>query len=445
MEMQSASATGDPSGTHRRVRINYCIRAGSFLYCFLVLALHGWERGLMGPFWVLLVLQFLVYPHLAWWRASRAPDPKRAEVINLYLDGALLGAWIAALHFPAWIAYAALFSVTLNAMVVSGTIGALWALGCFGAGAALWIAGGGFRFSPATSQAVSTLCFVGSLGYSWAVGWVVNRQSRRLAATRDELRSSEERYRLIAENAGDLIAMLDQGGHWLYSSPSYQRVLEAEYLRVGADALARLHPDDAERARVALLRASMTGKARDLDLRLVDRYGRFRQYKAHLQVIGPGGGKAEPRLLLVSRDVTDLKESEERVLVAAHALEGMTEAIVITGADGTILSVNRAFCEITGFKRDEVLGQPEKAIRNALQSPEFYDNVLATVLREGYWSGSTWARRHNGSVYREWRSIRAVRDADSGAVTHYVIVFYEVDEPRADDSLREGRPSGLKG
>jgi PAS domain S-box-containing protein len=442
--MQSATATGDPAGTHRRVRINYGIRAGSFLYCFIVLALHGWERGLMGTFWVLLVLQFLVYPHLAWWRARSARHPERAEVINLYLDGGLLGAWIAALDFPAWIAYAALFSTSLNAMVVSGALGTLWTLACFGAGAALWVAGGGFRFSPATSQAVSALCFVGSLGYSWAVGWVVNRQSGRLAAARDELRSSEERYRLIAENAGDLIAMLDQGGHWLYNSPSYQRVLERDDLQPGVDAFRKMHPDDAESARVALLRASMTGKARDLDLRLVDRYGRFRQYKARLQVISTGELPAS-RLLLVSRDVTDLKESEERVLVAAHALEGMTEAIVITSAGGIIVSVNRAFCEITGFKRDDVLGQPEKAIRNALQSPEFYDNVFATVLREGYWSGSTWARRHNGSVYREWRSIRAVREADSGAVTRYVIVFYEVDEPRADDPLREGRPSGLKG
>jgi PAS domain S-box-containing protein len=63
------------------------------------------------------------------------------------------------------------------------------------------------------------------------------------------------------------------------------------------------------------------------------------------------------------------------VLLAAHALEGMTEAIVIIAADGTIVTVNRAFSELTGYTRNDVLGQPERVIRNALQPPEFYDEV----------------------------------------------------------------------
>ena len=68
-------------------------------------------------------------------------------------------------------------------------------------------------------------------------------------------------------------------------------------------------------------------------------------------------------------------------------------------------------------------------IRNALQAPEYYDEIYATVLREGYWSGTTWARRKNGSVYREWRSLRAVRDSN-GTITHYVMAASEVGGQR---------------
>ncbi|MGH8742216.1 MAG: PAS domain-containing protein, partial [Burkholderiales bacterium] len=262
------------------------------------------------------------------------------------------------------------------------------------------------------------------------IGYVVHGKNRRLASARDEVRKSEERYRLIAENAGDLIAMIDPEGRWLYTSPSYERILPKADLAPGADAFRHVHPDDAEQARSAVLRSAATAKPRQVGLRLIDKDGRLRQYSTWVHgVEGNRQGNGLPRLLLVSQDVTDLRESEERLLLAGHALEGMTEAILITGADGVVQTVNHAFCEITGYAREEVVGQPEKSLRNGLQPPEFYDDIYATVAREGHWAGTKWSRRKNGSVYREWRSIRAVRDA-GGATTHYVIVFFEADAPK---------------
>lgn len=412
-----------PAPAQGLVATNYRVRTAAFFYCALVVGVVLWERG-AGPLaWTLMALQFLAYPHFVYWRARFSPRPAHAELGNLYLDALLLGAWCAGLGFPTWIAYGFIGATTLNAVVNRGLRGLALSLACSATGAVLWVAADGVRYAPATSDLVTALSVLGSFGYLAAVGYVMHSQNRRLAAARDALRRSEDSYRLIAENAGDLIAMVDHECRWIYTSPSYQRVLGAEELAVGADAFRKVHPDDAEQARGAVARAAVSPKPREVALRLVDKEGRVRQYRTRIQ---PLEGAAGPkRVLLVSQDVTDLRASEERVLLAAHALEGMTEAILITAADGTIVTVNRAFCELTGFQRDDVLGQPEKAIRNALQPPEFYDEVYAVVLREGYWSGTTWARRKNGSVYREWRSLRAVRDA-AGAITHFVLVASEV-------------------
>jgi PAS domain S-box-containing protein len=413
------------------VRVNYAIRAGAFAYAIVALSVHGWERELGALYWILLVLAFLVYPHLVFLYTRGARDPKNAEVSAMYVDAALLGAWAGGLGFPTWIAYPALFSTSLNAMWIGGVRGGMFSMAAFSAGCALAVAASGLRYMPETSDAVTALCFFGSVVYTSAIGYVMHEQTRRLAAARDARLESEERYRLIAENAAELIAMVDRDSRWLYASPSYGKILDAADLEPGIDAFRRVHPDDADQARIAVLRSATTGEAREIPLRLVDRDGRIRQFRTRVKATGNGS------LVLVSQDVTDLRENEERLLLAAHALEGMTEAILITAADGTVVTVNKAFCEITGYSRADVLGSPEAAIRNALQPPEFYDELHAIVQRDGYWSGTTWARRKSGSVYREWRSIRAVRDA-AGKITHYVVVFYEVGvaRPREEGSLK---------
>ena len=197
----------------RRVaRTNYTVRAASFAYCFLVIGLVLWERKAGALAWSLLALQFLVYPQLALLRAMAAKDVRQAEIENLYADSLALGAWVAMLGFPTWIAYGMLFSTALNSVIMRGLAGAACAAVCFAAGALAWIVPMGFMHYPGTSDLVTALCFFGALAYSAGVGLVVQRQHRRLRSAREELREGERRYRLITEHAGDREEQLEVAG-----------------------------------------------------------------------------------------------------------------------------------------------------------------------------------------------------------------------------------------
>ena len=102
------------------VRTNRSVRTAAFAYSVLPIGLYLWGRDAGIWAWSLLFLQFIVYPQLVYFRAVRSARPARAELDNLFLDAAFLGAWVAFLGFPIWITYALVAAATLNAAVNRG-------------------------------------------------------------------------------------------------------------------------------------------------------------------------------------------------------------------------------------------------------------------------------------------------------------------------------------
>jgi PAS domain S-box-containing protein len=409
----------------RIVRINYAIRTVAFAYCFVVMGLLFWERHMSLAAWGMLALQFLAYPHLVWLRARLSHDPRSAELDNLNFDALFIGAWVAAAGFPTWIAYGGMFSVALNSAVMRGGRGAAIAVVGYCTGAILWVVPMGFTHIPQTSALVTTLCFLGALAYSCGVGVVVFGQNQRLREARDQIREDEKRYRLITEHAGDLVAMVDRDGRWLYASPSHARIFRAEDFAVGRDAFRNVFEEDQLRVRAAVQGVMRTGESCRLRVRLHTIAGEVRRFEVTVLAVREESGETKGAVM-ASRDVTELRDREEQVEVAAHAFERMAEAMVITNAAGRILTVNQSYSRITGYAAGEVLGRQESEFRAAMQPQSFYDEIFADVLRDGRWEGATWCRRRDGTVYREWRSVSAVRDADE-RITHYVTLFRELN------------------
>lgn len=121
--------------------------------------------------------------------------------------------------------------------------------------------------------------------------------------------------------------------------------------------------------------------------------------------------------------------------LAAHVLANMREAVLVTDADNNILSVNRAFTEITGYSTDEVLGQSPRILASGRHDRTFYQMLWQHLAVDGCWRGEIWDKRKNGEVYPKWLEIRAIRNPD-GLLTHYVAIFSDIgDYKRAEERL----------
>ena len=124
-------------------------------------------------------------------------------------------------------------------------------------------------------------------------------------------------------------------------------------------------------------------------------------------------------------DITERKRMEERLQQAATAFDSSAEGITVTAPDGTIIAINRAFTEITGYSENEVIGRNSSLLQSGRQSKDFYREMWAAIGQNGRWQGEVWNKCKNGRIFPEWLTISAVKDT-AGKLTHYVGVFSDI-------------------
>jgi PAS domain S-box-containing protein len=120
----------------------------------------------------------------------------------------------------------------------------------------------------------------------------------------------------------------------------------------------------------------------------------------------------------------------------ALAFSAMDEGAFITDAAATILWANDAACRITGYAREELIGQTPRMLKSERHDGDFYAAMWRGLLEQGQWTGEVWNRRKGGGEYPEALSIRALRN-DQGRLHRFVAVFSDIAaRKQAEDALR---------
>jgi diguanylate cyclase (GGDEF)-like protein/PAS domain S-box-containing protein len=132
----------------------------------------------------------------------------------------------------------------------------------------------------------------------------------------------------------------------------------------------------------------------------------------------------------VKTDITERKRSEEQLRLAASVFIHAREGIMITDANGLIIDVNQAFSSITGYSRDDVLGQNPRILRSNRHDQSFYASLWRDLHANDFWSGEIWNNRKSGDAYPEHLTISVVRD-DRGTPCQFVALFSDISERKA--------------
>jgi len=119
-------------------------------------------------------------------------------------------------------------------------------------------------------------------------------------------------------------------------------------------------------------------------------------------------------------------EMKEQLRLYRTAFDAQ-EAIVITDRHGEIVQVNKAFEQITGYSRDEVLGKTPAIMKSGRHDESFYRRMWEAIKQKGHWKGEIYNRRKDGTIYPEMLSITAIRNTQ-GEITNYVSHFFDISD-----------------
>jgi len=131
----------------------------------------------------------------------------------------------------------------------------------------------------------------------------------------------------------------------------------------------------------------------------------------------------------VFRDVTAHRHADAAVRRLSNAVEQAADAIYITDRDGLIEYVNPGFEQITGYTRDEAIGQTPRLLRSGHHDAGHYQDLWKTLLDGRVFHGTMVNRRRNGEIYYAEMTITPILDP-AGAVTHFVAVGKDMTDRR---------------
>jgi diguanylate cyclase (GGDEF)-like protein/PAS domain S-box-containing protein len=286
------------------------------------------------------------------------------------------------------------------------------------------------------AQGAAVLLASGLL-FAW---WLARRRRARA------LRQQTEKMKLFSERLSSAL-WASRDGFWDWNLETDVMFLSGPEEFVGPGREARIssaqwrqlavHPDDRLRVEAAL-EEHISGRSEyyEAEYRVATFSGRRAMILARGRAIrrDPQG-----RALQVAGTFRDV--SQERMLdrdrrIAQEVIRSMREVVCVTDLNFRFVSVNEAFCRVTGYTMDEVAGQDAAMLNSDQHSPEYYLQIRDTLLQKGHWGGELWQRRKDGEQFLASLETNEVCDS-SGQRQYWVAVLTDItDRKRAEQELR---------
>ncbi|NVK54186.1 MAG: EAL domain-containing protein [Alteromonadaceae bacterium] len=161
--------------------------------------------------------------------------------------------------------------------------------------------------------------------------------------------------------------------------------------------------------------------------------GLIRQVEVHSSPVQVQGTTL---LFSIIHDITQRIENEQRLKLDAKVFEHSQEGVIIMDARIKVISVNKAFVDITGYHEDEVIGKSPRFLSANKNKPDLFELIKESIQCNGFWKGEVWSRKKDGTVFPELLSISKLEEPP-GVITHFVAVLSDITKIKQSEERLE--------
>ena len=266
----------------------------------------------------------------------------------------------------------------------------------------------------------------------------VHARLRKQDALRQEADSTKARLHEILEASIDLVAIVSaQSQHVIYLNQTGRKLFGLVPEQEIPDlSLSRLHAQESLRKlqEECVPTALQTGVWKG-EMTLLSAEGRRLPVREVVLTHRAADGSVE-FLSVIAQDISESKRAADDVHILTSALEAAANGVCITDPTGTILWVNPAFTQMTGYSAQEAVGQKASLLKSGQHDDPFYSALWKCISSGQVWHGEFVNRRKDGTLFPHETTITPVRSAE-GRITHYVAVSRDISHQRAAEAARQ--------
>jgi diguanylate cyclase (GGDEF)-like protein/PAS domain S-box-containing protein len=136
----------------------------------------------------------------------------------------------------------------------------------------------------------------------------------------------------------------------------------------------------------------------------------------------------------ISTDISEVMRAQEEMQLATMVYQATSEAMMVTDAEGNVITINPAFTKTTGYTLEEIQGHNPRFLNSQHHDLEFYQAMWSDIRTTGAWQGEIWDKRKNGEIYPKWMTVNTTYK-DDGTPYRRIALFSDITEKKKSEQI----------